>query len=554
MFTTGVQGRGMASILEHLEYFSGWHRAKKAVAVCLRYRAHLQRSVREKVQPGNASEQPKKQTEPSSQAISVEELRHSELVILKLLQNETFEPEIKILRSCAVTKSNLNRVQTKRRNHSMKGTSSLYRLDPFLDSDDMLRVGGRLQRAHVPYDLKHPIILPRKSHITELIVRHHHHRVEHQGRGITLNYLRSSGYWVIGGGSVVGTYISNCVVCRKLRGAVSEQKMADLPEDRLEEAPPFTYCGVDYFGPWYIKEGRKQMKRYGVLFTCLVSRAIHLETANALTTDTFINALRRFLSHRGPTRQIRSDRGSNFVGAKSELEGALSELDQARIHNFLLESNCDWFEFKMNPPSASHMGGVWERQIRSARNVLASLLQSAGEQSDDESLRTLMCEAEAIVNSRPLSVDDLSLPSLERLTPNHLLTSKSNVLLPPPGDFKRADLYSRKRWRRVQHLSNEFWNRWRREFLQTLQQRQKWTGTRRNVQVNDIVLLKVNDLPRNQWPLARVVETFPSSDGLVRKVKLFVSDRIHEATGQRTKPAQTSECPIHKLVLLIPSE
>lgn len=186
--------------------------------------------------------------------------------------------------------------------------------------------------------------------------------------------------------------------------------------------------------------------------------------------------------------------------------------------------------------------------------MLASPLQSAGEQLDDESLRTLMCEAEAIVNSRPLSADGLSLPSLEPLTPNHLLTSKSNVLLPPPGDFKRADLYSRKRWRRVQHLSNEFWNRWRREFLQTLQQRQKWTRTHRNVQVNDIVLLKDNDLPRNQWPLARVVETFPSSDGLVRKVKLFVSDRIHEATGQRTKPAQTLERPIHKLVLLIPSE
>ena len=391
----------------------------------------------------------------------------------------------------------------------MKGTSSLYRLDPFLDSDDMLRVGGRLKRAHVTYDLKHPIILPRKSHITELIVRHHHHRVEHQGRGITLNYLRSSGYWVIGGGSVVGTYISNCVVCRKLRGAVSEQKMADLPENRLEEAPPFTSCGVDYFGPWYMKEGRKQMKRYGVLFTCLASRAIHLETANALTTDSFINVLRRFLSRRGPMKQIRSDRGSNFVGAKSELEEALSEMDQARIHNFLLERNCGWFEFKMNPPSASHMGVVWERQIRSALNVLASLLQSAGEQLGDKSLRTFMCKAEAIVNSKPLSVDGLSLPSLEPLTPNHLLTSKSNVLLPLPGDLKRADLYSRKRWCRVQHLSNEFWNRWRREFLQTLQQRQKWTRTHRNVQANER-----HCATEGQRPPSKSVATCPCSGNL----------------------------------------
>lgn len=106
---------------------------------------------------------------------------------------------------------------------------------------------------------------------------------------------------------MVGTYILNCAVCHKLRDAVSQQKMADLPEDRLEEAPPFTYCRVDYFGPWYIKEGRKQKKQYGLSFTCLASRAIHLETANTLTTDLFINALRRFHSRRGPMRQIHSD-------------------------------------------------------------------------------------------------------------------------------------------------------------------------------------------------------------------------------------------------------
>lgn len=160
--------------------------------------------------------------------------------------------------------------------------------------------------------------------------------------------------------------------------------MADLPDDRLEPSPPFTYCAVDYFGPWLIKEGRRELKRYGVLFTCLASRAIHLETANALTTDAFTNALRRFLSRRGPTRLIRSDRGTNFVGAKSELENAVAEMDEARIHNFLLDQGCDWFEFKMNPPSASHMGGVWERQIRSVRAILCALLQSSGQQLDDE--------------------------------------------------------------------------------------------------------------------------------------------------------------------------
>ena len=209
----------------------------------------------------------------------------------------------------------------------------------------------------------------------------------------------------------------------------------------------------------------------------------------------------------------------------------------------------------MNPPAASHMGGVWERQIRSVRNVLCALLQGSGQQLDDELLRTFMCEAEAIVNSRPLTTDGLMSPlSPEPLTPNHLLTMKSSVLLPPPGDFKRADLYSRKRWRRVQHLANEFWNRWKKDFLQSLQERQKWNRVRPNVQTNDIVLLKEVDLPRNQWQLARVVEAEPDSDGLVRKVKVAVAGRNLDKLGRRVKPTSILERPIQKLVLLVACE
>ena len=141
------------------------------------------------------------------------------------------------------------------------------------------------------------------------------------------------------------------------------QKMADLPEDRLEENPPFTYSAVDYFGPFYIKEGRRELKRYGVLFTCMVSRAVHLEVATSLTTDSFLNAYRRFIGRRGPVRQLRSDQGMNFVGAENALKAALSQMNQDAIKREMLENACDWIQFKMNVPSASHMGGTWERQI-----------------------------------------------------------------------------------------------------------------------------------------------------------------------------------------------
>ena len=183
-------------------------------------------------------------------------------------------------------------------------------------------------------------------------------------------------------------------------------------------------------------------------------------------------------------------------------------MDQDKVKSDLLQRNCDWIEFNFNAPKASHIGGVWERQIRTVRSVLTALLEKNGSQLNDEALRTFMCEAEAVVNSRPLSPDNTkSSLSPEALTPNHLLTMKTKIILPPPGVFQDADKYSRKQWRRVQHLTNEFWTRWRKEFLHALQERQKWVRPRRNMQIGDIVLVTDDNTPRNQWQLARVTET-----------------------------------------------
>ena len=381
-----------------------------------------------------------------------------------MAQNEAFREEIQLLRGVNVKLQVADQDVNKDKIKTMKKSSSLYKLDPFLDEDGVLRVGGRLGKSSDPYDVKHPVILPKKGHVTNLILCHYHQLVKHQGRGITQNEIRSSGYWIVGGSSVVSNHISKCVSCRKLRGSPQEQKMANLPEDRLEPAPPFTFCAVDYFGPWHIKEGRREVKRYGVLFTCLASRAVHLEVASSLSTDSFLNAYRRFVGRRGPVRQLRSDQGTSFVGARIELQQVSSTLEHEKIRQELVKNNCDWVDFKMNVPEASHMGGAWERQIRTVRNVLASLLAQHAAQLDDETLRTFMVEAEAIVNCRPLTVDTINSPQMpEPLTPSHLLTMKSKVILPPPGEFQRADLYSRKRWRRVQFLVNEFWVRWRKD-------------------------------------------------------------------------------------------
>ena len=142
-------------------------------------------------------------------------------------------------------------------------------------------------------------------------------------------------YWIINANSRVRNYISKCVECKKLRAKSAKQKMADLPKDRLTSAPPFTYCRVDLFGPCLIKEGRKELKRYGVVFTCLASRAIHFESPNSLETDSFLRALRRFIARRSPIREMRSDRGTNLIGAAKELKNALQEVDHAKIKEYL---------------------------------------------------------------------------------------------------------------------------------------------------------------------------------------------------------------------------
>lgn len=196
-----------------------------------------------------------------------------------------------------------------------------------------------------------------------------------------------------------------------------------------------------------------------------------------------------FLRRRGKVCQFRSDQGSNFVGAKNELSNALKELDQTPVKEYLTAQDCDWIELNLNVPHASHMGGLWKRQIRRTRSVLSAQLLDHGTQIDDEALHTLMTEVESIINCRPLTVENLTDPlTSEPLTPNHLLTLKTQGVLHPPGKFESPDLYSRKRWRRVQCLANQLWLRWQKEYCTLLQKRQKWPRAKRSIMIGDVLL------------------------------------------------------------------
>lgn len=475
----------------------------------------------------------KGELQKSNESTSLEERKETELFVIKLVQEKAFAKEIKCLKSKKpIPKTN---------------DTKLYKLSPFLDEEGILRVGGRLSQAVLHPHVKYPAILPKDCYISTLLIRHFHSKVQHQGREMTMNELRANGWWILGSSRAVSSYIFKCVKSRKYRRKTESQSMGDLPVDRTEPTPPFTYVGIDCFGLIYVKDGRKGLKRYGLILTCLCSRAIHIEVVDDLSTDAFLNALRVFIAIRGNVLQLRCDRGTNFIGAQREFANLMKDMDQEKVKVL----GC---EFLMNPPSLSHMGGVWARQIRTIRSVLSAILDQSAKRLDSTSLRTLLYEVMAIINSRPLSVEHLNDPTgLEPLTPNHILMMKSTIVQPPPGVFMKEDLYLQKRWRRVHYLANEFWICWRKEYLLNLQPRQKWNTHRRDLKINDIVLLQEDLAPRNEWKLAKVTDVYPGIDNRVRKVQLLVSEKTLDKHSKLTKTVSLERL-IHKVIVLLEAD
>ncbi|XP_067309102.1 uncharacterized protein [Pseudorasbora parva] len=427
----------------------------------------------------------------------------AETTIIKCVQQEIFQEELKSLNN----------------GEKISNQSTIKNLSPILDEEGLIRVGGRLSNANITKGEKHPLIIPANHHISTLLVKHYHQKVVHQGRHFTEGALRTAGLWIIRAKKLVSNIINECIICKKLRGLLQVQKMSDLPKDRLIVAPPFTYVGLDVFGPWNVvsrrtRGGSAESKRWAVMFTCLCTRAVHLEILESMSSSSFINALRRFLCLRGPVKQFRSDRGTNFIGACKELR---INSDDPEIQNYLLDNGCTW---AFNAPHSSHMGGVWERMIGIARRILDAMLLT-NTRLTNEVLTTLMAEVAAIMNARPLVPISTDCEKTEILTPAMLLTQKACTVSAPPGEFSIKDMY-KSQWKQVQNLADTFWKRWKQEYLPTLQTRRKWMDEKPNVQEGDVVLLKDSQVKRNEWPMGLVTKAIPSADGKIRKVEVKI--------------------------------
>ncbi|XP_075156642.1 uncharacterized protein LOC142229926 [Haematobia irritans] len=254
----------------------------------------------------------------------------------------------------------------------------------------------------------------------------------------------------------------------------------------------------------------------------LRQRAVHIELVSTLNTSSCIMAIRNFICRRGTPRELFSDNGTNFVGAERELRQAIKEIDTNELIRSFTSATMKW---NFNSPSSPHMGGAWERLVRSVKTVLYKILPERC--PSEEVLRSMMAEVENIINSRPLTYIPIDGENKEALTPNHLLLGSSNGLK-PLASYDDAGVVLRQSWLSSQQVAEQFWRRWVSEYLSTLTCRTKWFEKAKPLEVGDLVVVVDPSNPRNVWPRGKVIEIFKASDGQVRRAKVLTSCGVLE--------------------------
>lgn len=443
-----------------------------------------------------------------SELLTPEELEFSLNLLIKLVQNDEFANEISLLA----------------KKTSLKCSSKILSLNPFLDEFGLLRVGGRLKHSNLDFSAKHPIIIPKSHALTKLIIMHYHLKHLHSGPQNLLSLIRLK-YWPIDGKSTIKGVIRSCIKCFKINPKPTKFLMGNLPSSRVIPCRPFSNCGVDYAGPLLIKDralrNAKLLKAYICIFICFTTRAIHIELVSSLTTDCFLNALKRFISRRGKPAVIHSDNGLNFVGANNHFQELYTLLNDkshnAQVHNFLANDQIRW---TFIPPRSPHIGGLWEASVKSTKFHLRRILGNASLTYEDT--YTILIQIEACLNSRPLSPLSSDPDDFLPLTPSHFLIGDS-LAAAPQDDVKDLQFTKLSRYHRIQQLTQHFWSRWSREYLTELQKRSKWKANPNSLlQEGTLVILREDHLSPLHWPMARITKLHPGVDNITRVVSVKV--------------------------------
>lgn len=405
-------------------------------------------------------------------------------------------------------------VHSLKRGGQIARDSRLRSFTPFMDPDGLLRVGGRIENSTLDHDAVHPILLPPDGNLTRLIVIEAHQRLLHAQTERILCEVRQS-IWILRGRQTVRRILKRCEECKRRLKRPSQPMMAPLPSARLVPfLPPFTNVGLDPFGPLYIKHGRGRIKVWVVLFTCLNTRAVHLELVEGMDRDSFLLAYRRFIGRCSANpREVWSDNGTNLVAGAREIRAGFSGLmTDPELAAYMADRSVKWH---FSPPYAPNFGGVWERLVGSAKRAMEAVLWNALVTRDV--METVLVEVTSMMNGRPLTHLSMDPKDEGPLTPNHFLTGRPSPQF-PPYRIEESHQLSVKRWRLAQELSSKYWRRWIREYIPTLIQRVKWDREGQSLSVGDRVLIVDPTSPRGVWPVGRVSELYPGADGRVRTV------------------------------------
>ncbi|XP_055604920.1 uncharacterized protein LOC129753147 [Uranotaenia lowii] len=442
------------------------------------------------------------QSERRFQWLTTDELRTAEHTIVRLIQQQHFPDEWRRLK----------------KGEPVSSSSKLKWFYPILSQrDDVIRIGGRIDRSAQPYESKHQIILPGSHPFTVLLLRSYHHRLLHASPQLLINMVRLK-YWILGVRSAARKVVHQCIACVRARPQLIEQLMAELPASRVSPTRPFSVIGIDYWGPIQIKPRHRRDapgKAYVAVFVCFSTKSVHLELVVDLTTAKFLQAFRRFVSRRGLCAHVYTDNGRNFVGAANELRRFLRSNDyKSHLAKECSENGIQWH---FNPPRGSHFGGLWEAAINSAQKHFVRVLGNHLLPFDE--METLLVQIEGCLNSRPITPLSDDPTDLEPLTPGHFLV-QSALKAVPDDDFLSVPTNRLTQMQLTQKLAQDIWKRWHVEYLATLQTRTKWCKAPVKIEINRLVLIKDENLPPTQWATGRIHELHPGADGVTRVVTL----------------------------------